>query len=186
MNEKELVEGLINKNEKSLLHLIQNYQDQIFRLCIGFVHNVNDAEELTQDVFIEAYNKILTFRQEAKLSTWLYRIAVNKSLNLLRKNKRNAIFKSISSLLSHDKPEIDFPDQMQKHPLQLIEMKEDAAILYAAIDSLPENQKTAFTLNKYEDMSYKEIAKLMDLSLSAVESLIHRAKLNLQKKLIKP
>ena len=185
MKENELIVSLKENDQSAFLNLIEKYKDQVFRVSMGFLHSIEDSEEIVQDVFLEVFKTIHTFRQEAKLSTWLYRITVNKSLNVLRKRNRRALIKNIGSIVSDDQAELNIPDRQQKHPLEIMELKESANELYEAINSLPNNQKTAFTLNKYDDLSYKEIEGIMKLSLSAVESLIHRAKKNLQKKLLK-
>ncbi|NOZ45455.1 MAG: sigma-70 family RNA polymerase sigma factor [Chlorobi bacterium] len=185
MNDIELIDAIKNGDKNAFRLLIEKYQDNLFKVSIGLLHNTQDAEEIVQDVFFQVYKSIYSFRQEAKLSTWLYRITVNKSLNLIRKQKRNKIVKNLSSfLLINDNKEIEFEEQDYAHPLKILELKETAKEVFAAINSLPTNQKIAFTLNKYDNISYKEISEIMELSLSSVESLIHRAKVNLQKKLI--
>lgn len=141
----------------------------------------HDAEDVTQEVFAEIFQSILQFKGEAKLSTWIYRIAVSKSLEFLRKKNRKKRFGFMQGLFGNDdlspiKHVSDF-----YHPGVQLENKERAKILFAAIDKLPENQKTAFVLSKMEDLSYDEIAEIMKTSLSSVESLMFRAKQNLQK-----
>lgn len=184
MNDIELIQQIKEGNKNAFKELIEQYQDRLFIISIGFLHNKEDAEEIVQDVFIEVYHSIHKFRQESKLLTWLYRITVNKSLNLLRKNKQNSIIKSIDSFFSNaEKKEFDLADHNQMNANEILEHKEDAEILYKAINSLTKNQRIAFTLNKYDDLTYKDIAQVMDLTLSSVESLIYRAKINLQKNL---
>jgi len=177
-----LVSDLKNGGEEAFRYLVDQYQDKVYNTCISFVKNPDDADDLTQEVFIEVYNSIHKFRLESKLSTWIYRIAVNKSLEHLRKMKR----KKRSGFLfwrgnedSESKQEI--PDF--NHPGVMTENKEGAKILFQAIDKLPDNQRIAFTLHKLEDLSYDQIAEVMKKSLSSVESLMHRAKLNLRKEL---
>ena len=117
----------------------------------------------------------------------MYRIAVNKSLNFIRKNKKHSILRSIDSYFDADdgvNKKIEVPENNLQYIESSLENQERSAILNKAINSLPKNQKIAFTLNKYDDIKYGEIAEIMDVSLSAVESLIHRAKLGLQKKLV--
>ena len=177
-----LVSELKNGDEDAFRELVDIYQDRIYNTCIGFVRDPEDADDLTQDVFIEIYNSIGKFRGDAKLSTWIYRITVNKSLEHLRKMKRKK--KSGFILWSHDE-ESDFNVEVPDfdHPGILAENKERAKILFRAIEKLPENQKIAFTLHKVEDLSYEQISDVMQKSLSSVESLMHRAKINLRKKL---
>jgi RNA polymerase sigma-70 factor (ECF subfamily) len=177
-----LVSDLKDGEEEAFRYLIDQYQDKVYNTCIGFVKNPDDADDLTQEVFIEVYNSIHKFRLESKLSTWIYRISVNKSLEYLRKMKRKKRFGFLFAIGDEGKQrgnvELEF-----NHPGILAENKEKAAILSQAIEKLPENQKIAFTLHKLEDLSYDQISEIMRKSLSSVESLMHRAKLNLRKEL---
>ena len=139
-----------------------------------------------QEVFLEVYQSIHRFRNESKLSTWLYRIAVNKSLNFVRKEKWKKTFTRLDGVLGREK-EVprEIPDGDPENMPESIEYQERRIIMQKAIDSLPKNQRIAFILSKYDDQSYQEIATILILfSWASVESLIHRAKLNLQKKLV--
>ncbi len=185
MTEKELIEAIQSGNEQAFKELVDTYQLLVVNTCKGMVHSLHDAEDIAQEVFVEVFRSAGKFRGESKLSTWLYRISINRSLNFIRNNKRNRFFQSISNDLfgshSYDIPTNSVADQ----PDLEAENNQRKRNLYQAIDSLPERQKVAFSLSKLDDLSYKEISDVMDLSISSVESLIHRAKLNLQKKLYK-
>ena len=184
MTDKEFVLEISSGNQQAFRKFVEKYQLSVVKICNGFLHNREDAEDIAQEVFIEVYQSVSKFRGEAKLSTWLYRIAVNKSLNHLRKYKLKKNLESIESLFVTNKDMInEIEDQRNLLPDDNIEHKEKSRILHKAISSLSANQRISFILNKYEDLSYKEIAEIMNTSVSAVESLIHRAKLNLQKKL---
>ena len=177
-----LVSDLKNGGEEAFRYLVDQYQDKVYNTCISFVKNPDDADDLTQEVFLEVYNSIHKFRLESKLSTWIYRISVNKSLEYLRKMKRKKRFGFLFAIdferNQRDNVELEF-----NHPGILAENKEKAAILYRAIEKLPENQRIAFTLHKLEDLSYDQISEIMNKSLSSVESIMHRARLNLRKEL---
>jgi RNA polymerase sigma-70 factor (ECF subfamily) len=184
MTDRELIFEIRKGNQQAFRMFVEKNQLTVVKTCNGFIHNLNDAEDVAQEVFLEVYRSIHTFREEARLSTWLYRIAVNKSLNHLRKYKLKKNLESIESLFSTSTNMInEIRDNNTLPPDDRIEQNERAQILHKAIDSLSTNQRISFILNKYEDLSYKEIAEIMNTSLSAVESLIHRAKINLQKKL---
>ncbi|MCF8297233.1 MAG: RNA polymerase sigma factor [Saprospiraceae bacterium] len=185
MDEKTIIAKIIEGNQQAFRELVESYQDKVISTCNSFVHNLEDAEDIAQDVFVEIYQSITKFRSDSKFSTWLYRIAVNKSLNHLRKNKKNTMLKSLDSFFGNDKNEkYEISDSKSSQADQNIENNERAEILHNAINSLAKNQRIAFTLNKYDDLSYKEIAEVMNISLSSVEALMHRAKMNLQKKLV--
>lgn len=186
MNEQEIINGLLSKDEKAFRKVVETFRKNVYHTCFGFVHNKQDAEDIAQDVFIEVYRSVNKFRGDSRLSTWVYRICVNKSLNHIRKHKNSRLVYPIELLFSGVKngdnhAEIADPSTHEGS----IEHKEMRKVLHQAIDSLPENQRIAFTLSKFDDLSYNEIAAVMETSLSAVESLIHRAKLGLQRKLLK-
>jgi RNA polymerase sigma-70 factor, ECF subfamily len=166
-------------NREAAREFIDEYQVKVYNICMSFVHNEHDAEDITQDVFIEILQHIGSFRGDSKPGTWIYRIAVNRSLNFIRKNKRMKWWKPIEEILFSGGSKSEEPSVYNSG----LEENEQKQMLSKAIDSLPEKQRVAFSLNKLDDLSYAEVAEVMDLSLSAVESLIHRAKLNLQKSL---
>jgi RNA polymerase sigma-70 factor, ECF subfamily len=183
MTDHELIEGLITNDRTAIHTLVDKYQKKIIKTAYYFLQNMEDAEDLSQDIFIDIIDSSQRFRKASTLSTWIYRITVNKSLNLIKKNKRNKIFHSLEDFFT---PKPDNNDPTHREPTVTtspFEENERREILNKAIQSLPENQKIAFILSKYEELSYKEIAEIMNISLSSVESLLHRAKLNLQKRL---
>ncbi len=186
MSEKESIEQLKRGSEQAFKQLVETNQKQVINICYGMVQNREDAEDIAQDVFIEVYRNIQKFRADSKLSTWLYRIAVNRSLNHIRSNKKKKWIQSFedeveandSQLLQQESLKADQPEYE-------LENKQRAIILREAINRLPGKQKIAFTLSKYEELTYQEIAEVMELSVSSVESLLFRAKKGLQKKLYK-
>lgn len=170
---------MINGDENAFRHLVEKFSKQVFHICFTIVHNQDDADDLTQDVFIEVFRSISNFRSDSRLSTWIYRIAVNKSLNLLRKRKRQQWLQSFGDLLPFQQTEDErTPENLSDSELRSIR-------IHQAIDSLPENQRSAFLLHKLDDLSQSEIAEIIGTTVKGVESLIHRAKINLQKKIIR-
>ncbi|MCG8342359.1 MAG: RNA polymerase sigma factor [Chlorobiales bacterium] len=157
----------------------------VLNTCYRFVLNREDAEDIAQEVFLEAYRSLDSFRQESKLSTWIYRIAVTKSLDHLRKKKRKKRFSSLKRVIGMNDPVEEITPPSQETPADVLTGTERTETLQNALDSLPDNQKTAFLLSKYDGYSNQEIAELLHTTVSAVESLVHRAKKNLQKKLEK-
>lgn len=183
MGEAEIIKKLQKGDEKAFRQLVEKYQQIVVNTCFGLVHNTEDAEDIAQDVFIEVFRSIHKFRADSKISTWLYRIAVNRSLNFIRDNKRRKWIRSVDETNGSDNKDAYKISGEADSPDTDMENSQRTALLHEAIDSLPKTQRVAFTLNKYEDLSYKEISEIMQVSLSSVESLIHRAKKNLQKKL---
>ncbi len=178
--DKSFIQQLKNGQESAYKILVETHKNQVINTCFGFVSNNTDADDIAQEVFIEVFKSIDSFNEESKLSTWIYRIAVNKSLDFLRKAKRKKRWSGLFRLEANDSETIDNWAINSQTPAKELEQKERITILTNAIEKLPPNQKTAFTLHKYEDLSYKEIAEVMDTSLSSVESLMHRAKSNLK------
>ncbi len=185
MNETELIQGLRNGEEGAFKYLVETYKDRIYNTSLGIVHNAEDAEDVAQEVFIQVFRSIHSFKGESKLSTWLYRIATTRSLDLLRSKKSKKRFGFLQRLFGDgNEPLYEIPDF--NHPGIKLDKKEAAATLFRAIGQLPENQKIAFTLHKIEDLSYQKISEVMQTTVPAVESLMHRARQNLKKILEKP
>lgn len=157
--------------------LYEKHVRQVYNLALQYVQNVNDAEEITQDVFLAAHKAMDKFRNESNHSTWLYRITINKSLDFLKAKKRKKrLFWFTTELTENDSVEFN-------HPGVLIEHREETAFIFSCINELPDNQKTALILHKIEQLPLAEIAGIMNLSTKAVESLVQRAKTNLSKKI---
>lgn len=183
MDERLLIEQLKKGDERAFKIVVDSWKDMVFNTILGIVQSMEDAEDLTQDVFIQVYNSINTFKGESKLSTWLYRIAITKSLDFERKKKRKKRFGFMKSLFGdNNEEELVIPDF--HHPGITLDKKEEAGLLFEAIKELPENQKIAFVLNKVEGLSYQETSEIMQTTVPSVESLLHRAKTNLRKILV--
>ena len=182
MTEQELLIGLRQGEEPAFKELVTRFRDKVFNTALGLLQHHTEAEDIAQEVFIQVFRSIQQFKGDSLLSTWIYRITVTRSLDQLRSKKRKKRFGFISSLFGDDNKPIHEPGDFI-HPGVLQENKEDAALLFKMIDRLPENQRTAFILNKVEELSYREIAAILDTTEGAVDSLLQRAKLNLRKKL---
>jgi RNA polymerase sigma factor (sigma-70 family) len=180
IEERELIELLKQKDRAAFKSIVETWQDMVYNTAIGILQNAEDAEDVTQETFIQAFESIAAFKGESKFSTWLYRITISKAMDHIRKKKRKKRFAFIQSLYGkNDQPVIDPPDFF--HPGVSLENKENAAVLFKAMEQLPPNQKAAFVLNKVEGLSYIEISDVMKITDSAVDALLHRAKANLKK-----
>ncbi len=184
LEESVLIKELQKGTASAFESLVKKYQDRVINTSFGFVQNTQDAEDVAQEVFIEVYKSVQDFRVDSKIYTWIYQIAVRKSLDFLRKKKRKKRFSSIKRFVGMDIVESTV-ESSNYDPQESLENKERRKVLMDAVDRLPENQKIAFTLSKYEDLSYKEIAEVMSASIPSVESLLFRAKKNLKKDLEK-
>jgi RNA polymerase sigma factor (sigma-70 family) len=183
LEEQELIDRLVKGDEKAYRYLVDTYKDRVFNTLLGMLQHWEDAEDLSQEVFIEVFKSVSGFKGQSKLSTWLYRVAISKALDYRKYKGRKKRFAFVLSIfgLEGNEPVHDKPNFF--HPGVELENKERAAELLKAINALPDLQRTAFTLHKVESMSYQEVAEIMETTVGAVESLIHRAKQNLRKTL---
>lgn len=182
MIEHELLIKLQSGDESAFKTLVETHQKRVFNTVLAIIQDFEEAEDVSQEVFMEVYQSVGKFRGDSKISTWLYRIATTKALEQIRKRKtakRFAFFTSLfgeSNEILHES--VDFI-----HPGIVLEQRENSKFLFKAINQLPENQKVAYTLCNIEGLSYQEITEVMEITLSSVESLLFRAKTNLRKSL---
>ena len=165
--------------ETQFKELYTHFNTMVYNLAISYIQNVEEAEEITQDVFIQVHESISKFENNSSLKTWIFRITINKCLDHIKAKKRKKRMAFVSSLFNSSGQILHESIEFQ-HPGIITEQKENASILFSCIDELPENQKTAFLLSKVEGLSNPEISKIMKTSISSVESYIFRAKQNLQ------
>lgn len=188
-DESAFIEKLIKGDESAYKELFDFYKTRVYNTAAGFLTNVSDAEDVTQEVFIQIFSSVKHFKEKSRLSTWIYRITITKCLDHLRKSKAKKRFAFFTDIFSTDKnyknEEKDSEESFvnYEHPGVESEKRELSKILLREIDKLPDNQRIAFVLNKIEHLSYKEISDVMDTSVASVESLISRAKTNLKKRL---
>ena len=178
MDQPEIIERLKLGDKTVYTEVVERWQHMIYNTAVSIVQNEEDAEDITQDVFVTLYERIKDFREESSLSTWLYSITIRKALDLEKRKKRQkhgGFLQRIFSVREIEKP-ANF-----NHPGILLDNKERAAVLFNALKELPDKQRVAFTLHKLEGLNYQQIADIMNTSLYSVESLQVRAKKNLKK-----
>lgn len=169
-----LIKAVAKGNQDAFKQLYNIFSDIVFNTALGYTQNKELAEEVTQDVFVSIYKNANQFKSKSKVSTWIYRITVNTALNAIKKRKKHLNLTDESAILNL--PDFD-------HPGILMENKENAAALFKAIETLSNNQKTAFILSYIEDLPRQQVADIMEITLKATESLLQRAKVNLREKL---
>lgn len=178
MNQLEVIDREPCVEVPAFKDIVEQWQQMVYNTALVIVQSEADAEDITQDVFVEVYEKLGGFRGGSKLSTWIYRITVNKALDAEKKKNRQkngGLLRKIFSI-GHEEEPAHF-----NHPGVLLENKENAAVLFMALKKIPENQRVAFTLQKMEGMAQAEIAEVMNMSVYAVESLLARARGGLKK-----
>ncbi len=184
MTDVEIIQQIIQGDRNMYRKLVERYQSMVFRTCMGFLHNKEDADDLTQDIFIQVYQTLYGFKGDATFATWIYRITVNASLNKIRKSSKILLMQRLESVFGGEKnKEFSFSIPDSENPENILILNEHREWVQNALNSLPEKQRTAIVLSKYDDLSQKEIAEIMNTTEGAVEALIQRAKVNLREKL---
>jgi len=158
--------------------LIEDYQHMVYNTVLGIVNHLHDAEDITQNVFIQIFKSIHDFKGDSKLSTWIYRIAITKSLEWERKKKSKRSINYFKNLIGISTESTEM--SAFHHPGVELLNKEVAAMLFKAIKKLPENQRLAFVLIKVEGLNYQEVGEIMNKSTKSIEGLVLRAKAQLK------
>lgn len=182
MRAEELISLIKDGDMVAFRQLYELFERRVYNTGLSYLQNVQEAEEVTQDVFMEVYHHAAGYKGSASVSTWIYRIVINKCIDKVRYKSRQKRFGITFSLFSKDGSVIAQPKDFV-HPGVVAENREKSARLFAAIYQLADNQRIAFILKHIENLSQKEIADVMELGEKAVESLLQRAKANLRKTL---
>lgn len=177
--EQQIVQQILDGDKEKYALLVREHQETVANLCYKLVGNKLDVDEVTQQVFIELYTALPRFRHASRLSTFIYRITVNIVSKMIKRDRRIVSYDPVVAdplSLSSDSQSVDSREtQMMK--------EEQTRQLHLAIGRLKQEQRTALILYTFNDFSYNDIAEVMQVSLSKVESLIFRAKKNLKKML---
>lgn len=177
--DEEIIKRFQRGEERSFDELVNRYQDTVLSTCFRFLQDTSDAKDAAQEIFIKVYRALPDFKAEAKFTTWLYRITANHCLNVLRSRRRRKWLQPFSAQPKiYEKDVMDYKDE-HTDPRADLEKEERAALIRSALAALPDDQRTAVILHRYEGLSYKEIADVMHTSVSSVESRLHRAKVKL-------
>ncbi|GAB4331180.1 MAG: RNA polymerase sigma factor SigW [Calditrichia bacterium] len=177
----EIIEEIKGGNLDAYRILYERHATAMYNLCIRYLGSTEEAEDAMQDVFVKAYETILHWEPRAQFKTWIYRIAINHCLNILR--RRKVIFFQSIFAAKNEGPGPELLNPRDKTPTaddQLIDRQQKQRV-WRAVQKLPAQQKTVILLYYYQQLSYKEIAEILNISLSSVESRIFRAKKSLAK-----
>ncbi|MDX9757994.1 MAG: sigma-70 family RNA polymerase sigma factor [Bacteroidota bacterium] len=147
--------------------LVRTYQDLVYRTVLRLVRDPDDAWDIAQDVFVRAFEKVGDFRGESQVSTWLYRIAVNLSLNHLRRSR-------LRTYLRLDEAQHALPSDTRP-PSEELERSEMQQLIDRAIETLPPKQKAVFTLRYHEELPYEQIAAVLRTSVGGLKANYHHA-----------
>jgi RNA polymerase sigma-70 factor (ECF subfamily) len=162
--------------------LVQRYQDRVYRLCFKILRHEDDAAEALQDAFLSAYRGIGNFKAESTFSTWLYRVATNASLMKYRRRRDNLVSLEQSQSQNDDAEPLQLQD-WSRQPHEELDDRETRQVMEEGVQRLPEELRTVFVLRDVQELSNAEVAGILDLSVAAVKSRLHRARLALRDRL---
>jgi RNA polymerase sigma-70 factor, ECF subfamily len=186
IQELELIRKVAAGERLAFKQLFDSHSPRVYSLLVRLVGNRDDAEELTHDVFLSLWKHAKSLRGESKLSTWLYRVAVNRAINFKKRGGLLFQVKQLFTLEADDESIIDrLPAAAADSPDRQLEMREAQIQLTDLLGTLPHRQREVYLLHKLEGLSYNEIAEELHVTLGTIESLMHRAKENLQKVMLK-
>ena len=172
-------------DDDAFTEIVHRFQGRVASLAYRYLGSAADAEDLAQEVFLRVHRARETYEPTAKFSTWVHRITVNASLNLIRRRKvRKHLNAEMPARSSDDEARADFEDEDAPRPAEQLERAELAEVMQRIIDALPERQRTAILLNKYQGLSYEDTADAMELTLPATKSLLTRARVNIKEALL--
>ncbi len=176
----------MEKKKKDFELIYDQNAQMVLNLCYRMTGDEQSARDLAQDIWLKIFQKLDTFEGKSAVSTWIYRIALNHIYNYFKQEKRRKWHQILEQDLRQIFTKEDHSleqrsDSEESGPLSKLEKKEREKIVWRCIQKLPPKQRIPFILFRYESLSYQEIATLLNLSLAAVESRLHRAKQNLQK-----
>jgi len=174
-HEGNLIKRCRDGDQRAMEQIVKLYEKQVYNTAFGIVGNQEDAQDITQDVFLTIWNKIGQFKFRSKFSTWIYQIAKNQSLNLKNLKKRRRT----------DATEIDDSQTWvpvdEKTPETTLLVNEQQKLLLRALDNLKEKHRTILVLREMEALSYDDISKVLGCSIGRVKSRLHEARLSLRK-----
>jgi RNA polymerase sigma-70 factor (ECF subfamily) len=188
LSDKEIVERFNSGDNSVFSVLVDRYLNKAYQIAYGILGNKQDAEEVSQDVFLRIYKALPKFRGDAEFSTWMYRIAVNLAKNKYRWNKSRGSKKNISiqASLGNDEDSFSLEDRISDEsplPDEKVELSEFEQNIMDEIEELPELYREALILRNVEEMSYEDIAKVLGCKLGTIKSRIARAREELKSRL---
>jgi RNA polymerase sigma-70 factor (ECF subfamily) len=182
LTDEQLVEQAVNENSEAFGEIVKRWERKIFALCFGMLAREDEARDATQETFISAYKSLKNFRGEAKVSSWLHRIAVNQCLTV----KRRAKTRSENFLDDETNAEEKvFVAPMRLSPSRTTEQNERLKIIRQAVNSLPVDLRQIVVMKEFEEMTFQEISDALDLPLSTIKSRLYTALKQLRMKLEK-
>ncbi|MBN2107519.1 MAG: RNA polymerase sigma factor [Deltaproteobacteria bacterium] len=179
--DEKLMKAVAGKHTGALRELMRRHEARVRRLAFRFTGSDDAACELVQDVFFKVYTSAASYSPQARFTTWLYRITANHCLNYIRDSRREPLQQRNQPIDEAGHGLTD--DCAMEGQLTCLEKKEQAARVRSAVDGLPERQRMAILLLRFEELSYRDAASALNCSVSALEALVHRGLETLKKQL---
>lgn len=170
MTDLERVERCLKGEREAFDELVRQYQRPIYRLCFRYSRNAEDAYDLAQDAFMKAYQGLRTFNHRSSFKTWLYRVAINNCINHVQRQKARG-----------EEVEVGEAEDPSAQADDLVEKNEQLTLLRSALDQLPPRQQAALKLRVYDQLSYEEISKVLNCSVSTAKTNVFFGLANLRK-----
>ena len=181
-SDEQIVERALTGDAEAFGEIVQRWERRIFVLSFGMLGREEDARDATQETFLAAFRNLRAFRGEAKVSSWLHRIAVNQCIT----RQRRAKVRSESALeTEEEKDALSFAAPIRYSPARVVEDLETTAAVRLAVNSLPLELRQVVVMKEFEELTFKEIADALDLPLSTVKSRLYTALKQLQMRLNK-
>lgn len=180
LTDEQIVKLAVDENPDAFGEIVNRWERKIFALCYGMLRREDEAKDATQEAFIAAYKNLDSFRGDAKVSSWLHRIAVNKCLSRMRRDKS----RSESFFDESDSAEENiFTADANLSPLKLTEKNERTMAVRQAVRTLPMDLRQVVIMKEFEEMTFQEISDAMEMPLSTVKSRLYTALKQLRLKL---
>jgi RNA polymerase sigma-70 factor (ECF subfamily) len=180
LTDEQIVELAVGQDPNAFGEIVKRWERKIFALCFGMLNREDEAKDAAQETFISAYKNLSKFRGDAKVSSWLHRIAVNQCLTVKRRTKSRS-----ESFLDEESNESErvFVAPVKSSPSRITEQNERLALVRQAVGALPEELRKVVIMKEFEEMTFQEISETLELPLSTVKSRLYTALKQLRMKL---
>lgn len=186
-NDAQLIHEAVEGGPEAFDELVRRYQDRVYNLLFRLCSHEQDAEDLTQEVFIKVFHSLGDFRSQSSFYTWLYRITANSFYSHCRKQRSRKVIRTVPlqvSVTASDEERVSaIPASPQPDPQDIVQSHETVEIIQEAIDSLPEEHRMVAILKDVDGLEYQEIAEILDWPIGTVKSRLHRVRKELVEKL---
>ncbi|MBP3633017.1 MAG: sigma-70 family RNA polymerase sigma factor [Oscillospiraceae bacterium] len=181
INEKSIIDQVLQGNDEAFAELVKAYEDKVYNLCLRMCSDREDARDLAQEAFVKAWRGLRFYKQESAFSTWLFRLTTNVCIDYLRQKKRRS---AVSLTTDDELLQLDVPDPSPT-PEEQVQQTMARQTVASAMEQLEEEFRTVLTLRVVEELSYEEIAEILDLKVGTVKSRLARAREKIKKILLK-